>query len=109
MGTRALRLSALSTSSTRIAIVCDPSRRPRPHGLVTRRLGSPAAALGRSLGTTTGVRQASSRPRDVPEATARVLPGDLDLLELYRDLVARGKLKWDDEQVRCVMKVSRVV
>ena len=28
-----------------------------------------------------------------------------DLLEVYRGLVAQGKLQWDDEQVRCIMKV----
>lgn len=28
-----------------------------------------------------------------------------DLLEYYRGLVARGDLRWDDEQVRCVMHV----
>ncbi len=33
------------------------------------------------------------------------VPTSTDLLELYRGLVAQGKLKWDDEQVRCVMKV----
>lgn len=31
-----------------------------------------------------------------------------DLLEYYRGLVARGDLKWDDEQVRCVMHVSKL-
>jgi hypothetical protein len=108
VGTSASRLYMLSASSTRTAIVSDPSRRPRPHSLVARGLGSPAASLGRSLGTTTGIRQTESRSRDVPEATERVLPDSLDLLELYRDTVARGKLKWDDEQVRCVMKVSRI-
>jgi hypothetical protein len=30
----------------------------------------------------------------------------VDLLQEYRALVDSGKLKWDDEQVRCVMKVS---
>lgn len=30
----------------------------------------------------------------------------IDLLESYRELVASGRLKWDDEQVRVVMKVS---
>jgi hypothetical protein len=80
VGTSASRLYMLSASSTRTAIVSDPSRRPRPHSLVARGLGSPAASLADSL----------------------------DLLELYRDTVARGKLKWDDEQVRCVMKVSRI-
>lgn len=31
----------------------------------------------------------------------------VDLLESYRELVGSGRLKWDDEQVRVVMKVSR--
>ena len=30
----------------------------------------------------------------------------VDLLESYRELVSSGRLKWDDEQVRVVMKVS---
>lgn len=30
----------------------------------------------------------------------------VDLLEVYRGLVASGRLTWDDEQVRVVMKVS---
>lgn len=33
-------------------------------------------------------------------------PPTVDLLESYRDLVASGRLKWDDEQVRVVMKVG---
>jgi hypothetical protein len=28
-----------------------------------------------------------------------------DLLERYRGLVALGRVKWDDEQVRTIMKV----
>lgn len=32
-------------------------------------------------------------------------PAPTDLLELYRGLVAAGRLNWDDEQVRCIMKV----
>lgn len=34
------------------------------------------------------------------------VPVSMDLLELYRGLVAQGRLKWDDEQVRTVMQVS---
>lgn len=37
--------------------------------------------------------------------TAALPPAPTDLLELYRGLVAAGRLNWDDEQVRCVMKV----
>ena len=33
------------------------------------------------------------------------VPTSTDLLELYRGLVAQGRLKWDDDQVRCVLKV----
>ena len=36
------------------------------------------------------------------------VPAITDLLELYRGLVAQGKLKWDDEQVRCVVKVGSI-
>ena len=38
-------------------------------------------------------------------STSPNLPSSVDLLEVYRSYVARGKLKWDDEQVRVVMKV----
>lgn len=34
------------------------------------------------------------------------VPAPTDLLEVYRALVASGRLKWDDEQVRVVMRVS---
>jgi hypothetical protein len=33
------------------------------------------------------------------------VPATTDLLEAYRSLVAQGRLTWDDEQVRIVMKV----
>jgi hypothetical protein len=34
------------------------------------------------------------------------LPASTDLLEVYRGMVAQGRLAWDEEQVRIVMKVS---
>nr|XP_019043548.1 AFG1-family ATPase [Kwoniella bestiolae CBS 10118]OCF22478.1 AFG1-family ATPase [Kwoniella bestiolae CBS 10118] len=37
------------------------------------------------------------------------LPAPTDLLELYRGLVAGGRLKWDDEQVRCVIKLRHLL
>ncbi|OCF73208.1 AFG1-family ATPase [Kwoniella mangroviensis CBS 8886] len=37
------------------------------------------------------------------------LPAPTDLLELYRGLVASGRLKWDDDQVRCVMKLRQLL
>ncbi|KAK4688538.1 hypothetical protein P7C73_g1566, partial [Tremellales sp. Uapishka_1] len=37
------------------------------------------------------------------------VPTSTDLLELYRGLVAQNKLKWDDEQVRCVMKLRHLL
>ncbi|WVQ79180.1 hypothetical protein IAT38_001276 [Cryptococcus sp. DSM 104549] len=45
------------------------------------------------------------------EAAAHLsaLPAPTDLLELYRGLVASGRLKWDDEQVRCVMKLRQLL
>lgn len=33
------------------------------------------------------------------------LPSSTDLLEVYRGMVAQGRLSWDEEQVRVVMKV----
>lgn len=43
------------------------------------------------------------------EAGLSGLPVSMDLLELYRGLVAQGRLKWDDEQVRTVMQVSHSI
>lgn len=34
------------------------------------------------------------------------LPASTDLLEVYRGMVAQGRLAWDEEQVRIVMRVS---
>ena len=39
----------------------------------------------------------------MPEVSG--LPASTDLLELYRGMVTAGRLKWDDEQVRCIIKV----
>ncbi|OWZ77983.1 AFG1-family ATPase [Cryptococcus neoformans Bt85] len=36
-------------------------------------------------------------------------PAPTDLLELYRGLVAAGRLNWDDEQVRCIMKLRQLL
>jgi len=45
------------------------------------------------------------------EIPAREQPGgeitSQDLLERYRGLVATGRVRWDDEQVRTIMKVCR--
>ncbi|ORX37709.1 AFG1-like ATPase-domain-containing protein [Kockovaella imperatae] len=32
-----------------------------------------------------------------------------DLLEVYRGLVAQGKLEWDDEQIRCIVKLKHLL
>lgn len=45
-------------------------------------------------------------PKDVPIAEAATAIESTDILEVYRSLVARGLLDWDEEQVRCVMQVS---
>ncbi|WWC73699.1 uncharacterized protein I206_107671 [Kwoniella pini CBS 10737] len=37
------------------------------------------------------------------------LPAPTDLLELYRGMVATGRLKWDDEQVRTVIKLRNLL
>ena len=42
------------------------------------------------------------RPDDM---SSSLLPANTNILEVYRGIVAQGKLKWDDEQVRCVVKV----
>ncbi len=54
----------------------------------------------RCLATATQLSTGSS-----PAASA---PASTDLLELYRGLVVQGRLKWDDEQVRCVIKVYHI-
>ncbi|WVO23098.1 uncharacterized protein IAS62_004443 [Cryptococcus decagattii] len=41
--------------------------------------------------------------------TAALPPAPTDLRELYRGLVAAGRLNWDDEQVRCVMKLRHLL
>nr|KIR46773.1 AFG1-family ATPase [Cryptococcus bacillisporus CA1280] len=41
--------------------------------------------------------------------TAALPPAPTDLLELYGGLVAAGRLNWDDEQVRCVMKLRHLL
>jgi len=54
----------------------------------------------RHASTSTQVERENSPTGDLPAST--------DLLELYRGWVAQGRLRWDDEQVRCVMKVSLI-
>lgn len=48
---------------------------------------------------------APSEAAAVPAQNASNLPASTDLLEVYRGLVAQGRLRWDEEQVRVVMKV----
>lgn len=46
-------------------------------------------------------------PKDAVSAESEpVALESTDILEVYRSLVARGLLDWDEEQVRCVMQVS---
>lgn len=57
------------------------------------------------------VTQLPDSPSLAEEATIRtaeepsVALESRDILEVYRSLVARGLLEWDEEQVRCVMRV----
>ncbi|KAI0935183.1 hypothetical protein AcV7_003686 [Taiwanofungus camphoratus] len=39
---------------------------------------------------------------------ANLLPQPMDLLERYRGLVALGKIKYDEEQIRVVMQLRRL-
>lgn len=66
----------------------EPATRypPRRHALSSRRLATASEVPSLMTGTTS-------------------VPASTDLLELYRGMVAQGRLKWDDEQVRCVIKV----
>lgn len=56
-------------------------------------MSTEAAPSAQSAAETAPVEEGNSKPR-------------VDLLESYRELVESGRLKWDDEQVRVVMKVS---
>lgn len=73
--------------------------------------GTTASDLGSQPALETKIPDAGAA--DVIEAVAdgtatgsSGVPVSMDLLELYRGLVAQGRLKWDDEQVRTVMQVS---
>lgn len=58
---------------------------------------------GPSAATTSSAAKAAAGAEAEEEGTA--MP-KVDLLESYREQVASGRLKWDDEQVRVVMRVS---
>lgn len=42
---------------------------------------------------------------NVASSSTSNLPASTDLLEVYRGMVAQGRLRWDEEQVRVVMRV----
>jgi len=78
-----------------------------------RALAVSSASARRSLNSTTSCSAAHTSAPSQPEAPASSTFANpakpVDLLEVYRDHVSRGKLTWDDEQVRVVMKVSHPV
>ena len=62
----------------------------------------PSTTLGASAASA-GLSEAPVNPSGSAEITSQ------DLLERYRGLVASGRLQWDDEQVRTIMKVCRAL
>ena len=54
-----------------------------------------------------GFDKESVQDANPPMAGPSNLPASTDLLEVYRGMVAQGRLAWDEEQVRIVMKVGR--
>jgi hypothetical protein len=77
-----------------------PSLQPSSRGL-TRTPNS------RGYATEQSSDQPSHSDIDIsPSDTGSNLPASTDLLEVYRGLVAQGRLRWDEEQVRVVMKAG---
>jgi hypothetical protein len=72
---------------------------PRYRGLAT------PAQTPSSHVTLPGSEGSGSAESSDPGPSMANLPASTDLLEVYRGLVAQGKLSWDEEQVRIVMKV----
>ena len=52
------------------------------------------------------VRGGASRTLSSAANTRAVIPHNVDLLQTYKGLVALGKIKSDDEQIRVVMQVN---
>lgn len=76
----------------------------------------PAPASASAQAWTSTRRHASTSPHGIDKESVEganppmpgpsSLPSSTDLLEVYRGMVAQGRLAWDEEQVRIVMKVS---
>lgn len=69
-------------------------------------LHTPLCLMSTEAGPSTPAAQDAERPTE-PTRGESDDKQRTDLLESYRELVSSGRLKWDDEQVRVVMKVSR--
>lgn len=69
----------------------------KPRAVLIRQL-----TLGQPLSRPFSIRHPVKSDRETPN-----VPRSTDLLEVYRGMVATGKLRWDDEQIRCVIKVSQ--
>jgi hypothetical protein len=98
--------------SARIATRQSPLRTLASSAVPAVRYALPQARRAggsRAIHSSSARRNASQPPtyaqleEAVPEVSG--LPASTDLLELYRGMVTAGRLKWDDEQVRCIIKV----
>ncbi|WWC92798.1 uncharacterized protein L201_007757 [Kwoniella dendrophila CBS 6074] len=98
---RAQALIQPASSSLRLKLISTSTRLQSLPPISAR-----SARLTRATG---GLRSISSNTRREEDVSAAQVPAPTDLLELYRGLVATGRLKWDDEQVRCVMKLRQLL
>lgn len=76
----------------------------RRHDFVSKRYLSSNNPTRASQSTEGG--EAIKGDAETFEAGPSGLPASTDLLEVYRGMVAQGRLAWDEEQVRIVMKVG---
>jgi len=93
-------------------VVFERAQNNRQEIGISKRSFSATSQAGAS--TSTSALDGSSQAEEVvgrnaeanePEADLTGLPTSTDLLEVYRGMVARGRLAYDPEQVRIVMKV----
>lgn len=86
--------------------------RPRVASVSASALSRASTSTRRHASTTSnlahphGVDKESVEGANPPMPGPSNLPASTDLLEVYRGMVAQGRLAWDEEQVRIVMKVS---
>jgi hypothetical protein len=113
---RLIRSQAATTSLKRSIPVGTGSARSGLDGV--RQIGPATAQVPGYRGLATPAQgrvdgdanvEGATSPAELPDAGPSMtnLPASTDLLEVYRGMVAQGRLAWDEEQVRIVMKVCR--